>query len=162
MTKKNLFIAGSFIVLLSLTACSDDSTTQVETTDTSPSTTVSQTTGDIIKQGSFVDAEHPTTGAVKVITGEDGKTYIEFGEDFKTDSGPDLFVVLHQSPDIIASAEPPNYGIEEGSYVTLAPLQSTSGTQIYEIPEDVNLNQYQSVAVWCRQFNATFGAASLQ
>ncbi|MGG6263673.1 DM13 domain-containing protein [Leptolyngbya sp. AN03gr2] len=37
-----------------------------------------------------------------------------------------------------------------------------NGAQTYEIPADVNLNDYKSAAIWCRRFNATFGAATLK
>ncbi|MDY6898910.1 MAG: DM13 domain-containing protein, partial [Cyanobacteriota bacterium] len=30
------------------------------------------------------------------------------------------------------------------------------------IPENVNLADYKSVGIWCEEFNATFGYASLQ
>ncbi|NEQ63853.1 MAG: DM13 domain-containing protein, partial [Moorea sp. SIO4A1] len=46
-------------------------------------------------------------------------------------------------------------------YVTLARLQKFSGAQRYAIPDDLNLDEFGSVAVWCRRFNITFGYASL-
>jgi type 1 glutamine amidotransferase len=114
-----------------------------------------------VKSGIFVAGEHPTTGTVRLVS-ENGQRYLEFGADFRTDSGPDLVVILHRSDNVIGTTNPPAYSINEGDYVTLAPLQKTNGTQRYAIPEGVNLENYQSVAVWCRQFNATFGAAMLR
>jgi hypothetical protein len=106
------------------------------------------------KTGTFQAAEHPTQGTARVVT-ENGKSYIEFDSSFKTDNGPDLFVILHRSD------APPISGIKEQDYVSIARLQNTSGTQRYDIPENVNLQDFKSVAVWCRQFNATFGYAPL-
>ena len=105
--------------------------------------------------GTFKSAEHPTQGAMKVVT-ENGKNYLEFDENFKTDSGPDLFVILHRNDTL------PITGIKEKDYVSIAALKNTSGIQRYEIPENVNLADFKSVAVWCRQFNATFGYAPFQ
>ena len=105
--------------------------------------------------GTFKSAEHPTQGAMKVVT-ENGKTYLEFAQNFKTDSGPDLFVILHRKDTL------PTTGIKEKDYVSIAPLKNTSGTQRYEILDNVNLADFKSVAVWCRQFNATFGYAPFQ
>ena len=105
--------------------------------------------------GTFQSAEHPTQGGVKVVK-ENGKNYLEFDENFKTDSGPDLFVILHRNDTL------PINGIKEKDYVSIARLKNTSGTQRYEIPQNLNLADFKSVAVWCRQFNATFGYAPFQ
>jgi Electron transfer DM13 len=44
----------------------------------------------------------------------------------------------------------------------LAPLTNFTGAQRYPIPDDLNLAEFKSAAIWCRQFNATFGAAALK
>jgi hypothetical protein len=116
----------------------------------------------ILRSGTFVGGEHPTSGTVRMIE-KNGQRILELDETFQTsDSGPDLVVVLHRSPDVIGSTTPPAYPINEGDYVILAPLQQYSGTQSYTIPENINSEEYQSAVIWCRQFNATFGAAKLQ
>ncbi|TAD77621.1 MAG: electron transfer flavoprotein [Oscillatoriales cyanobacterium] len=106
-----------------------------------------------LKTGRFIALEHPTAGMVRVIA-NGNQTYIELGNDFRSDSGPDLQVVLHKSAT-------PGMKFNAGDYMVLAPLQKTTGTQRYNLPRNVNLNQYRSVAIWCQQFNATFGAATL-
>lgn len=114
------------------------------------------------RSGTFVDGEHPTTGTASLVE-QDGKPMLELDEGFETStSGPDLFVVLHRAPDVIGSTVPPAYPLKEGDYVIVAPLEAYSGAQRYEIPADVNLNEFESVVIWCRRFNATFGAARLQ
>lgn len=114
----------------------------------------------ILKSGTFVSGEHPTQGAARIVE-EGGQRFLEFGDDFRTDSGPDLTVILHRSADVIGSTTPPAYAIREGDYVVLAELQQVQGSQRYAIPASLNLNEFNSVAVWCRRFNATFGAAGL-
>ena len=121
---------------------------------------ISQSNATVISSGNFQPAEHPTTGAVRLVR-ENDQHYIEFDSDFQTDSGPDLYVILHRSANVVGMAEPPAYSLKEENYLAIAPLQNVSGAQRYLIPEAVDLSEYQSVAVWCRQFNATFGAASL-
>ena len=114
-----------------------------------------------IKVGSFVSGEHPTQGTVRLMS-EKGKTFIELGSDFTTSElGPDLVLILHRSPDVISSTNPPAYPLKEGDYVVVAPLRQFSGTQQYLIPDGINLTEYKSVGIWCRKFNATFGAAVL-
>ncbi|MFZ9739595.1 MAG: DM13 domain-containing protein [Prochlorotrichaceae cyanobacterium] len=116
----------------------------------------------ILRSGSFVEGEYPTSGTVSIIE-KDEQRLLELDEAFETStSGPDLFVILHRSPDVIGSTTPPAHGIEEGDYVVLEALQAYSGAQSYVIPEDLNLDDFQSAAIWCRQFNATFGSARLQ
>lgn len=102
--------------------------------------------------GTFVTAAKPSEGMVTVVT-ENGKSYLEFDAGFKTGSGPDVFILLHQEEN------PQNY--DEGNYVNLGKLQSTSGSQRYAIPPEVNLDDYGSIAIWCRQFGVTFGYAPL-
>lgn len=114
-----------------------------------------------IKSGTFVSGEHTTQGTVR-ITQKEGSSFIELDQSFKTStSGPDLVVVLHRSNNVIGSTKPPAYSLKKGDYIVIAPLKKYSGTQNYLIPNNINLAAYKSVAIWCRQFNATFGAASL-
>jgi hypothetical protein len=70
-------------------------------------------------------------------------------------------VVLHRSPNILNVSKPPDYAIAEGDYALIAPLKSFNGKQRYVIPKDIQIDNYQSIAVWCRKFNATFGFAPL-
>ncbi|MBD1873440.1 DM13 domain-containing protein [Nodosilinea sp. FACHB-131] len=117
---------------------------------------------DVIRSGNFVSGEHDTAGVARIIN-SGGQFVLELDETFQTSSmGPDLVVVLHRSEDVIGSTEPPAFPLQEGEYVVLAELESFSGAQSYAISADVNLDDYQSVAIWCRRFNATFGAAPLQ
>lgn len=94
-----------------------------------------------------------TNGQIKVIN-ENGKQYIEFDQSFSTSNGPDLKVVLHRNSVVSAS-------IDESDYIEIAPLESSRGQQRYLIPENVDLADYGTVAIWCRQFNVTFGYARL-
>ncbi len=114
-----------------------------------------------IKSGTFVSGEHTTQGTVS-ITAKNGKSMLELAQSFKTSNlGPDLVVILHRSNNVIGSTKPPAHALKKGDYVILAPLKKYSGAQSYAIPNNINLADYQSVAIWCRKFNATFGAAKL-
>jgi len=101
----------------------------------------------------FVSVEHPTEGQANIVS-VDGKQYIELSEDFKSDRGPALEVILHQDSSVGLQIQP-------DSYVSLGELQAVNGTQRYLIPDGVDLSSYQSVAIWCEQFNATFGYAPI-
>jgi len=115
----------------------------------------------ILQSGSFISGEHSTQGAARIVT-QDGKYFLELDQEFSTSNlGPDLVVILHRSSNVLDSTQPPDYPLKEGDYLFLAPLQKFDGAQRYSIPSNVNLADYKSAVVWCRKFNATFGAATL-
>ncbi len=145
------------------TAAETDSA-NVETasaTDASSETTASSAASSAARQGVFASAEHATTGNVELIS-QDGQSTLVFDENFATSNGPNLVVVLHRSADPIAETTPPAYPLNEADYVVIAPLTATNGRQEYAVPAEIDPTAFESVAVWCQQFNATFGAAPLQ
>lgn len=151
------FLAVCIAAVLTVSYAKEATSKQVSTQmqQTTVSTTVAQgRQGTTADSGTFKAGEHPTQGTVRVVT-EKGKRYLEFNQSFKTDQGPDLYVILHRSD------APPVSGIKKKDYVSIARLQKTSGAQRYTLPNNVNLADFRSVAVWCRKFNATFGYAPL-
>ncbi|MEM7770336.1 MAG: DM13 domain-containing protein [Cyanobacteria bacterium P01_E01_bin.6] len=108
-----------------------------------------------LSSGNFVtvDAGHPTTGTATIVN-ENGQKYVELSGSFSTASGPAVYIVLHRNSSVARN-------INQQDYVTLAPLQNTSGAQRYRIPDNVDLNAYNSVAIWCERFNITFGYAAI-
>lgn len=113
------------------------------------------------RSGSFVPAEHETKGKVRIFT-ENGKQFLELDAAFDTStSGPDLYLVLHQADDVLKSTKPPAYPLKESDYRIVSRLQKYNGAQRYPVPDNIKLEDYRSVVVWCRMFNATFGTAKL-
>ena len=102
--------------------------------------------------GSFKTVSSDTAGGATIVE-ENGKRYLEFDDTFSTENGPDLFVLLHKE------ATPESYS--SGKFVNLGDLQSIAGSQRYEIPEDVSVEDFQSAVIWCRQFNVSFGFAAI-
>ncbi|KST68611.1 DM13 domain-containing protein [Mastigocoleus testarum] len=172
--KRNFFVfAGLIMATVAIIGCtqqqavtqttspSDESTVTASSSSADSLTKETTQTSKALSSGTFVDGEHPTSGTVRIVK-KDGKHILELDSAFKTSTtGPDLVVILHRLPDVIGSTKPPAYPINEGDYVILAPLQKYSGAQSYEIPKNINLKEFQSAAIWCRKFNATFGAAKL-
>ena len=173
--KRNFFVfAGLIMATVAIIGCTQQQAVTQTTSPTDESTVTGNSspansltkettqTSKTLSSGTFVDGEHPTSGTVRIIE-KDGKHILELDSAFKTSTtGPDLVVILHRLPDVIGSTKPPAYPINEDDYVILAPLQKYSGAQSYEIPKNINLKEFQSAAIWCRKFNATFGAAKLQ
>ncbi len=143
-----------FALLISLaSACAIASTGNASSPN--PAAPIASPQPTPLRSGTFRPAEHPTQGKVTILR-EGDRRYLVLGDDFNTDAGPDLFVVLHRSDKLSATSK-----FAEGDYLSLAPLRQTSGGQRYAIPDAANLEDYAAVAIWCRQFNATFGFAPL-
>lgn len=106
----------------------------------------------VLSSGNFVSSEHPTKGLAEVVT-QNGKNYLRLNRAFKSEEGPDLFVLLHRED------SPKKYA--KSDYVSLGRLKKVRGKQLYQIPSGVDITEFKSVVVWCRQFNATFGYAPL-
>ena len=104
-----------------------------------------------VETGRFtpVNSRNNTEGTFTIVE-VNGRQYIRFSDDFQVSQGPDLEIILHKKSVVPAS-------IAEKDYVSLAPIQRFSGSQLYAVPENVDVQDYASVAVWCEEFNVTFG-----
>ncbi len=100
----------------------------------------------------FVSVSHPTSGSARIVE-MNAQRYLELDAAFQSDDGPDLFVLLHRE------AVPESY--REEDYVNLGRLQQIAGSQRYAIPADIDLETINSAVIWCRDFNVTFGYATL-
>jgi len=70
---------------------------------------------------------------------------VRFEDDFATDNGPDLFVVVYV----------------DGERIELGKLKGNQGSQNYELPESVDPQRVESVAVWCKRFDSIFTDSQL-
>ena len=104
--------------------------------------------------GSFISRSHPTEGSARVLGDGSGQRFLRL-EDFRTDNGPDLNVYLSAAP---ADASASDF---DDDFVDLGDLKGNVGSQNYEIPVDVDLDRYATVAIWCVRFGVVFGAAEL-
>jgi len=89
---------------------------------------------------------HPASGTARIIE-IDGKSYVRY-ENFKTINGPDLYIYLAKD-------------LDAKEYVNLGRLRATEGNVNYEIPTDVNLQDYKYVMVWCKAFGVLFNYADI-
>jgi hypothetical protein len=148
----------------SSTAMPDEKVTPTSAATPSPSPATASNSPEankVLRSGTFVDGEHPTRGTARIVQ-QGEQRLLELDQAFQTStSGPDLVVVLHRSPNVIGSTVPPAYPINAEDYVVIAPLKSYSGAQSYVIPATIQSDNFASAAIWCRKFNATFGAARL-
>lgn len=76
-------------------------------------------------------------------------------EDFRVTNGPELHVLLAKNtPTTIFG------GVGE-DYVDLGQLKGNVGNQNYDIPADANLDDFQSVVIYCVPFGVVFSSAAL-
>jgi len=104
--------------------------------------------GEVTAVGTFEGAsDHITTGEVRLIRLDDGSYAVEFGEDFSHDGAPD-----------------PVVGFGADGYVEtskLGPLVALEGQQVYPVPDDIDVGDFNQVYVWCEQFGVPLGVAAL-
>ncbi len=84
---------------------------------------------------------------------------IELSEDFSSDKGPDLYLILTKNQPL-EWIDPVQ--LDTSKILKIAPLVSLSGKQSYEVSKvDFEANNY-GVAVWCNEFNVVFAGAVLK
>lgn len=112
----------------------------------------------VLSRGAFVTHEHETKGDARIVRHPDGRHTLELvGLD--TSDGPDLRVWLSDQPVRAGTAGWKVF--DDGRYVELGELKGNRGNQVYEIPAGADLASLRSVAIWCKRFSVSFGAAAL-
>lgn len=140
--KKYTFLLMSFIILVAA-SCSKTSTTSGTPDPTPPPPSGSDS---ISYSGTFTNAAHITTGQAQV-KGVLGSLNL-YLKNFKTDSGPDLYVYLATNT-------------SAGTFINLGTLKSTNGDQVYSISGNPDFTKYKYALIWCQQFGVLFGSAQL-
>lgn len=126
------------------------------TVDRAESTSVTQEQTAALAAGKFISAEQPTTGVARIIEAN-GHRYLELDGNFRTSNqGANLYVILDESSKPSASYD------DFDQTINLGRLQNHSGTQRYAIPDDVDVDDYNSVSIWSQTANATSGHARLR
>ncbi|MEO1042680.1 MAG: DM13 domain-containing protein [Pseudomonadota bacterium] len=111
---------------------------------------------EVLATGTFEDSrQHDGQGTATIVKLDDGRTVVRLSEDFRTDRGPDLKVWLVEDQVITAS------DVTDDNYISLGGLRRARGAGEYEIPADVDINNYQEVVIWCRAFRVLFTSAEL-
>ncbi len=101
----------------------------------------------VLLHGDFVPSAHEVSGNVLVIDTPQGKV-LRF-EDFETVNGPDLFIYLSSD-------------LDNNDFVDFGKIKATKGNVNYQLPDDVDLERYNKVLIWCRAFRVLFSYAELK
>jgi hypothetical protein len=84
------------------------------------------------------DDEHPASGIVKIV-----KNMVKL-IDVQISEAPDGRISLAKN-------------FDDKTSISLGKLQGFTGSHEYPIPEEVNPDDYNTVLVWCDQFNVPIG-----
>jgi len=101
----------------------------------------------ILAEGVFKPRAHDVAGRALIIEAN-GEKYLRF-ENFDTINGPDLRIYL--SADIGKGEK----------YISLGKIKATKGNVNYKLPDNIDLEQYDKVLVWCEAFSVLFSFADL-
>lgn len=97
--------------------------------------------------GSFRDGAYgAASGNVKVYKSADELQLAL--ENFSSSNGPNLKVYLSKE-------------LQPVNFIDLGDLRSTSGNQLYKIPNGVIIEDYRYALIYCRQYSHLFGSAEL-
>jgi Electron transfer DM13 len=133
----------------------DASVTKIDQTNTSTPVDVSNSQSDqtsASRVGTFIGSGNYSVSGTATITKFEEKYTLTFDKSFSSSSGPDLEVYLSKNK--VGSGE------QLGEFVSLQRLKSTTGEQVYNLPD--NADEYSSIVIWCRAFSVKFGAANLE
>jgi hypothetical protein len=109
----------------------------------------------LVSQGQFYGADslHRGSGKASIYQLPGGRHVLRF-EEFSVTNGPDLHVLLAANPS-------PTGQSDLGEYVDLGELKGNLGNQNYEIPEGIDLAQFQSIVIYCQPFHVVFSVAAV-
>ena len=140
------------IAAVSLAACGSP---EQDTSGESPSP--SPASSELLAEGQFVNkGGQQTSGTYRLErVGEYRRLLLE--NDFQTNDGPDLHVVLSPTP--VADAGNDNVMDEAAIIDSVSALQ---GKQVYYLADSLQVEDYQSVLIHCVEFSHLYGAAALQ
>ena len=111
----------------------------------------------LVATGTFIHANpsdpvHWGKGSVEVY-----EDVVFLKDDFEVGPGPAFHVYLVPKEEVRTSAD-----VRDTMYIDLGKLRAFKGSQRYEIPAGVDLANYPSVVIWCRQFSVLISPADLQ
>ena len=102
------------------------------------------------RSGTFRSLNGYTVEGTAILERSAEQAVLRFDSDFRAQNGPGLFVYLSPNPTNV------NGGVSLGS------LKAQSGTQTYDIPDNVNPDNFDHVLVYCQPFRVPFGTAAFQ
>lgn len=114
-------------------------------------------TASVVASGSFIEIDplHWGEGTATIYQLPDQQRVLRF-QDYASARGGEVHVYLSRDPE-------PRTAVEVGvDFLDLGRLKGNIGNQNYTLPASLDLSEYQSVVVFCRQFNTVITVANLR
>ncbi len=112
----------------------------------------------LLSRGQFSDADavHKGSGDANVyrVNGDDHLVRLE---NFRVTNGPALVVYLAKHPSPKQASD-----VVDGGFISLGKLKGNVGNQNYPVPAGTDIEQYNSVVIWCELFDVLFSPAALE
>jgi hypothetical protein len=110
-----------------------------------------------IYTGELQGKAHATSGRATVYRAQDGKLFLRLS-DFSTSNGPDVHVLLLKTTAELDK----ELLFGDPDKVEVGSLKGNQGDQNYNLPPNADLNQYQTVAIYCERFHVVFANSRLE
>ncbi|MAU13448.1 MAG: hypothetical protein CL607_26760 [Anaerolineaceae bacterium] len=112
----------------------------------------------IVRSGEFISMDdlRQAEGEVTVYQRTDLSRVLVFGEDFQSMRAPEVHVILTNNPDPMDEA---GVGL---NYIDLGPLKGNIGWQSYEVPQDVEFNQFPILVLYSVPYDYVVSTATLR
>lgn len=117
---------------------------------------VDLTSATLVARGEFYPLVHSGSGEAYLHQVDD-ELVLSLSSDFQVEDGPDLHVYLAAQDPI-----PNESGEDLAGALDLGELIALEGEQTYVLPDGVQLDDYQSVVIWCVPFEVPFIAAPIE
>jgi electron transfer DM13 len=110
-----------------------------------------------IASGEFAgaDAAHKGRGKAEILQTASGAFVLRLSE-FEVTNGPDLEVYLSAAKNPGKASD-----VLDAQFVSLGRLKGNIGDQNYILPGDIDITNFGSVVIWCKQFSVLFASAGL-
>jgi hypothetical protein len=108
-------------------------------------------TNTAVARGTFEALSHPGQGVATLVSTQTAGVKLTL-TDFVTDNGPDVRVYLSRGTDSEGRGS---------SFVDLGAMKGNKGNQQYDIPDGLDLSEFDAVVLWCRAFDVGFTQAPL-
>jgi len=103
------------------------------------------------------DALHRGSGGVQIVRfGDEAK--LVFNEDFQVSNAPDLRVYLSPDRNVLTKE---GFNATKDQSIDLGSMRQFSGYQVYDIPAEYDIDDFQSVNIWCEAFGVYMTTANL-
>jgi len=107
----------------------------------------------VFKEGDFRPIQKSVTGTARWLNHNGNRSLQLYS--FRIDNGPKLHVYLSPHPN-------PSHKSELGEFYDVGALESYFGTQVFDLPDDLSPQHYDSAVIYSESFGVVYATAPLK